>query len=90
VKEALATKPSWCKVQVLKITDNDDETSYLDEFDRAIEGVDVTDDYFSVLANVRKYRGQNTSFSFGDYLVKCLIGPLDKEIDEIDEPSRTT
>lgn len=88
VKEALASKPAWCKVQVLKITDNDAETSYLDEFDRAYEGVDVTDDYFSVLANVHKYRGKDTPFSFGDYLVKCLIGPLDREIDEIDEPER--
>ena len=60
--------------------------TYLDELDRTIDGVDVTDDYYSVLANVRKYRGSDTPFSFGDYLVKCLIGPLDKEIDEIDEP----
>jgi hypothetical protein len=84
---ALASKPPDSKVQILKITDDDAATAYLDKFDGAIDGVDVTDDYYSVLANVNRYRRPGTHFSMGDYIVKCLIGPMDKEIDEIDEPT---
>jgi sugar lactone lactonase YvrE len=88
LKSVLENKPKWCKIQILKITDDDIGTTYLDKLDRTIDGVDVTDDYYSVLANVQKNRGTDTPFSFGDYLIKCLIGPLDKKIDEIDEPSK--
>ena len=73
-------------MQILKVSDDDGATAYLDELDGAIDGVDVTDDYYSVLDRVRKYRGPDESFSFGDFLVKCIIGPFDASMDEVDEP----
>jgi len=85
-RAALAAKPRNCKVQILKVSDDDGATAYLDELDGAIDGVDVTDDYYSVLDRVRKYRGPDENFSFGDYLIKCIIGPFDVSMDGVDEP----
>ena len=85
-RAALEAKPLNCKVQVLKISDDDGATAYLDELDGAIAGLDVTDDYWSVLDRVKRFRGPETPFSFGDYLIKCLVGPFDDAMDGIDEP----
>ena len=80
-RAALAAKPDDCKVQILKVSDDDSKTAYLDKLDGDIAGLDVTDDYHTVLDRVKRYRGPETR-----YLVKCLVGPFDRAMDGIDEP----
>jgi hypothetical protein len=33
---------------------------------------------------VRKHMGKKHKFSYGDYVVKCMLGPMDKELDNLD------
>ena len=39
--------------------------------------LDVMDDYRSERAEIQRTRGANFPFSFGDYIVKSLLGSID-------------
>ena len=47
--------------------------------------VDVIDDYKSERNEVQRCRGYNYPFSFGDYVVKALLGVVDPQMDLLDE-----
>ena len=59
--------------------------SYLNEWDVEIPRLDVVDDYRSERNETMKAQGQKFLFSFGDYVVKSMIGSIDPELDNIDE-----
>lgn len=49
--------------------------------------VDVTDNYRNERTMVRRCQGQkNYPFSYGDYIVKALVGAFVEEIDTLNEP----
>lgn len=73
---------------IIACTDDDDSISYLNNWDRNIERLDVIDDFRNERNEIKKLRGQGFSFTFGDYVVKSLIGSIDHEIDTLDEPNR--
>ena len=73
-------------VQIMACTDDDDSVAWLNEADRDIPLVDVTDDFFSERSEVLKAQGANFHFTPGDYLVKALLGPIDPYFDGLDEP----
>jgi len=50
----------------------------------AIPGVDVSADYRGEAREVRETRGRGYRFSFGDYIVKFLVGSIDPTIHDID------
>lgn len=50
---------------------------------------DVVDDYRSERNEIKKARGHGFSFTFGDYVVKSLIGSIDPELDNLDEKDST-
>eukprot|EP00697_Spironema_sp_BW2_P014698 gnl/Spiro4/5226_TR2636_c0_g1_i1.p1 gnl/Spiro4/5226_TR2636_c0_g1~~gnl/Spiro4/5226_TR2636_c0_g1_i1.p1 ORF type:complete len:553 (+),score=163.42 gnl/Spiro4/5226_TR2636_c0_g1_i1:128-1660(+) len=52
-----------------------------------IINVDVTEDYRGELVDVRRLRGPDYHFSFGDYVVKCLVGSFDPWVHQIDLPA---
>jgi hypothetical protein len=58
---------------------------YLNEIDRIVPSVDVNDDYLSEKKEVQAAQGANYAFSFGDYVVKTLLGPIDPAFDNLDE-----
>jgi hypothetical protein len=70
---------------ILACTDDDSVISYLQDWDTQIPNLDVVDDFHTVKSNVVKKQGSNYHFSFGDYIVKTLLGSIDKFFDEIDE-----
>jgi hypothetical protein len=72
-------------VSFLACTDDDSSVAYLSEWDRTMLNVDVIDDYKSEREEVRQNRGFNYPFSFGDYVVKALIGAVDPQMDALDE-----
>lgn len=39
--------------------------------------LDVVDDYRSERTEIQRTRGNNFPFSFGDYIVKALLGSID-------------
>ncbi len=73
-------------ISFLLCTDDPVSVEYLNEWDRTMPNVDVTDDFRTEREKIRRYRGQNFFFSCGDYVVKALVGAIDREIDALNEP----
>jgi hypothetical protein len=72
-------------VTFLACTNDDDAVGYLNKLDKEIKNVDTVDDYASELKEVRRIQGQHVKFSYGDYVVKSLIGSVDEKFDNLDE-----
>ena len=64
-------------VTFLACTDDLQAVNYLSHWERRIPHVDVIDDYHSERTEVHRSRGANFPFSFGDYIVKALLGSVD-------------
>ncbi|CAF4714343.1 unnamed protein product, partial [Rotaria sp. Silwood1] len=73
-------------VSFLICTDEPESVDYLAHFDRTMKNVDVTDDFKTEKATICRHQGANFKFSKGDYIVKALVGAIDQEIDELNEP----
>ena len=56
------------------------------QWDRDMENVDVTSLYKMEQDIIHQYRGHDYPFSFGDYIVKLLLGAVDPELDALNEP----
>ena len=72
-------------VSIMACTNNKNTMKYLNKIDKNIEYVDVIDDYESEKKEILKVNGKNFVFNMGDYIVKTLVGPMDKELDNLDE-----
>lgn len=72
-------------VSIVACTDNDDEIGYLDDYDKNIPRLDVTDDYNSEKKQILHVQGQDYKFSKGDWIIKLCFSPQCKELDELDE-----
>jgi len=70
---------------ILACTDDDNVMKYLQDWDESIKNLDVVDDFHTVKNNVEKKQGITYHFTFGDYIVKILLGSMDTFFDEIDE-----
>jgi len=73
-------------VTFLACTDDDSSVSYLSQWDRTMMNVDVVDDYKTERDEIRRNKGLNYPFSFGDYVAKALLGAVDPQMDLLDEP----
>ena len=72
-------------VTFIACTDDLQVVAYLNQFDKQIPYVDVLDDYQSERAEVLAVQGKNFPFSYGDYVVKLLMGSVDRWFDLLDE-----
>ena len=72
-------------VTFLMCTDEKRIIKIYNRWDKKITNVDVVDDYQSEKLEIEKVCGHNHVFSFGDYVVKSLIGSVDRTIDHQDE-----
>lgn len=72
-------------VTFLACTDDESSVAYLSNWDRNMMNVDVVDDYKTEREEVRRNRGYNYPFSFGDYVAKALLGAVDPQMDLLDE-----
>jgi hypothetical protein len=77
----LSQRPKNVLVSIVACTDDEASVGYLNHLDKTCPGVDVCDDYLSERREILKARGSGYSFSFGDYVVKTLLGPIDKSFD---------
>jgi len=73
-----------CFVTFMACTDDLTAVEYLNDWDRQLKHLDVVDDYQSERREIMKTKGKSYPFSFGDYLVKALLGPIDPEFDRSD------
>ncbi|CAF4130320.1 unnamed protein product [Rotaria sp. Silwood2] len=70
---------------------NDDECmSYLNNWDKDIPNLDVVDDYRNEKKEILSYQGKSFPFSYGDYVVKILMGGIDPWFDLLDERKIST
>lgn len=72
-------------VSFLACTDDDDAVDYLNHWDRVIPRVDVMDDYHNEKKEVLRAQGRHFSFTFGEYVVKTLMGAVIPALDRLDE-----
>ena len=72
-------------VSFLACTDDDNSIEYLNKWDKEIARVDVMDDYPNEKIEVLRAQGRNFSFTYGDYVVKTLLGSVKIELDRLDE-----
>jgi hypothetical protein len=83
----LSNRPKNIFVSILACTDDNDSIGYLNKIDRMVPGIDVIDDFRSETREIQRFQGKNFKFSFGDYVVKALLGPIDPYFDNLDETS---
>jgi len=86
----LEHRPKNVFVSIVACTDDDASVGYLNKIDRLVPGIDVVDDYRSECKEVKKHQGNSFKFSFGDYVVKALLAPVDKYFDSLDEKNVTS
>ncbi|CAF1280549.1 unnamed protein product [Adineta ricciae] len=72
-------------VTIIACTDDNDCIGYLNDWDKKIPNLDVADDYRSEKKEILKAQGKDFPFSFGDYVVKVLMGGIDEWFDTLDE-----
>ncbi|CAF3035943.1 unnamed protein product [Rotaria sp. Silwood2] len=72
-------------VTIIACTDDDQSMDYLNDWDKEIPNLDVVDDYRSEKRQILRCQGNDFPFSFGDYIVKILLGGIDKWFDDLDE-----
>lgn len=73
-------------VSFLLCTDEASCVDYMREWDKRMKNIDVTDDYHTEKKRIRECQNNpNFPFSYGDYVVKALIGAIDPEIDALNE-----
>lgn len=74
-------------VSFLACSDQEFDIGYLNDLDKSVPNVDVLDDYNSELKEVQYAQGKGFRYTFGDHIVRLLLGPLCPELDELDECS---
>ncbi|CAF0876425.1 unnamed protein product [Adineta steineri] len=77
--------PERVLVTFCACTDDDQAVGYLNKWDEKIPYVDVCDDYRSEREQIWQVQGRQFPFSFGDYVVKILLGSVDPYFDNLDQ-----
>ncbi|TPX54720.1 hypothetical protein CcCBS67573_g09548 [Chytriomyces confervae] len=72
-------------VVFLMCGDDEVERMYLNEWDERIPDFDVSDEYERERKQVLDVQGDGFAFSRGDWVCKMLLGPVDLEVDGMDE-----
>lgn len=77
-------------VNIIACTNDDNVMSYLNNWDDEIPRLDVIDNYGSEYKEVIRAQGKNFQFSYGDYVVKSMLGSVDTWFDHLDEINMAT
>jgi len=84
-KNALINKSEYIYVSILACTGDDYAVDYLNDIDETVPNVDCVDDYTSERNEILFVQGTDFPFSYGDYIVKALLGAVDPAFDLLDE-----
>lgn len=88
--QLLRGMPANAYVSIVACTDDERVVAFLNELDSSVPRVDVVDDYESEKAQILAVQGAGFAFSFGDYVTKALLGPVDEDMDKLDEVRQQT
>jgi len=83
--QVLRDRPANVYVSIVACTDDEASIGYLSKLDRDIPRIDVCDDFQSERREILAAQGRAFRFSFGDYVVKSLLGCIDSSFDNLDE-----
>jgi len=83
---SIRQKPSNLYVSIVACTDDESVLTYLDQLDNNVPFVDVSDDFYNERKQVLAKSG--LSLSYGDYICKILLGPIDPSFDQLDESTK--
>ena len=72
-------------VMFLLCNDNPKCVDFLSRWDREMDNVDVLDDYRTEREKVRRAQGEGVVFGYGEYILKALLGAVDKVWDAVGE-----
>ena len=84
-EEALLSRPDHVFISIIACTDDLNSIGYLNYLDINMPRLDICDDYENELVEVRSIQGENCVFTFGDYVTKCILGPIFQNLDKLDE-----
>jgi len=86
-KKCLQSKPDNVYVSIIACTGDKRIMKYLNDFDNnpLIKNFDVNDDYENEKIEVLAAQDKDFRFSFGDYIVKCMLGSSNKYFDNLDQ-----
>lgn len=88
LKECLLKRNPNIFTTIVVCTDDEESVSYLNKWDVKIPKLDVVDDFRNERLEIRRAKGVTYPFSFGDYVVKSLIGSIDPTLDKLDEQTK--
>ncbi|UJR11808.1 hypothetical protein I4U23_015988 [Adineta vaga] len=71
-------------VTIIACTDDKYCMDYLNDWDKIIPNLDVVQDYRREKKQILACQGKGFPFSFGDYIVKILMGGVDSWFDDLD------
>lgn len=80
-------RPDRVKLSFVACTDDESAVAWLNDLDDTLPGVDTCDDYHSERAEVRRASGGRRDLLRGDYVAKCLLGPISDRFDALDGSS---
>ncbi|CAF0970511.1 unnamed protein product [Rotaria sp. Silwood1] len=72
-------------VTIIICTDDNQSMKYLHDWDKMMPNLDVVADYRNEKKEIQMCRGKDFPFSFGDYIVKILMGGIDTWLDNCNE-----
>jgi hypothetical protein len=86
-QKCLRNKPENVYVSIVACTGDKQTMKYLNDFDndKSIINFDVCDDYNNERVEVLEAQDPGFRFSFGDYVVKCILGSSNKYFDNLDQ-----
>lgn len=72
-------------IHFLLCTDDEFYVKVFCDLDRRLTNVDVTEEFETEKKKILQLRGVEHQFTFGDFVAKALLGPIDPEIDALNE-----
>ncbi len=84
-KQTLLNRPTNVFTNIVACTNDERSIGYLNGLDCELPRLDVVDDYASELAEIRRIKGSNFQFTFGDYVTKSILGSISPDLDRYDE-----
>ena len=83
--ELLKNKEDHFYISFLACSDQESDIGYLNKLDRELPNIDTLDDYISELKEIKSVQGNDFRYTFGDHIIRLLLGPICPELDNLDE-----
>lgn len=83
-KDTLLRRDCRVYTSIIACTDDDVAVEYLNRWDEELPRLDVVDDFRNERKEVQRACGKDFHFTYGDYVVKSILGSIDPEIDNLD------